>query len=827
VLELLLASRGAATRRQRYWTGGLLVSTLAGLALAGFAFLQRDLAMTNEAKAIEQRDNALRTQSVFLADLADQQRTAGDSVTAALVAMEGLPDPTQPGQRPYVARAEASLLAALHSAREVSVISEPTEAGVLPIMHAAVDRAGTRLVTLDISSSLRIHDAATLKVLVSRPDTDVFLISGDGQRMVSISNGGRASLWDLKAASPIGEFEVPFAGIPRESIWKDEIALSYAGDRLLLIWNFERGTRSMMRTRKVELFDTVKGTSLRSAVLPGHRIVRVVFAQSEPRAFVETEDHTVVVHDIAGGNILTELKGHSDQIRFAAYSPDSKTIVTTSGHRELAVVSENTTRLWDASTGRELHRLASTIKGAVWSATFSPDGTYLVTRAQDMLLWKVAQGELIARLDHPNHSPSDPVFNEASTAIATASPEGSAVVWSAQSGGAILVVRHLEATLGAAFTSADRNLMTWSDDGSVRIWSLQPRPSLRGALRARARGYEGPWYNIEPSPEGTSVLVVSPFKNVQIGAVDNARDGFAEEAWTRGLEGVETVDVPGSLSPDGKRLIGRGESGLAVFDIETGVIAGQLPFDQGEIVGAAFAADGQIAAVVKSDPGTHVVNTRSPGSNVPLQMSGEVPARVSFSPDTRYVAVLTDSKALSVFDALKGTRLFSLAATNTPFHRFHFSRDGSRIVVIERDADRPGGRARIFSTRGGQVVYALEGELVDVALSPDGRRTAAAYRNGETHLIDIDWAASLHVFRQRGIEPAVSVAFARDGATLIIGSAQGRIERWPVWLDTRAALMHARSATQRCLTREQRTKFFLNPEPPTWCRELRKWPYVP
>jgi hypothetical protein len=124
-------------------------------------------------------------------------------------------------------------------------------------------------------------------------------------------------------------------------------------------------------------------------------------------------------------------------------------------------------------------------------------------------------------------------------------------------------------------------------------------------------------------------------------------------------------------------------------------------------------------------------------------------------------------------------------------------------------------------------VYALEGELVDVALSPDGRRTAAAYRNGETHLIDIDWAASLHVFRQRGIEPAVSVAFARDGATLIIGSAQGRIERWPVWLDTRAALMHARSATQRCLTREQRTKFFLNPEPPTWCRELRKWPYVP
>jgi WD40 repeat protein len=118
-----------------------------------------------------------------------------------------------------------------------------------------------------------------------------------------------------------------------------------------------------------------------------------------------------------------------------------------------------------------------------------------------------------------------------------------------------------------------------------------------------------------------------------------------------------------------------------------------------------------------------------------------------------------------------------------------------------------------------------DGKLIDVALSPDGRRLAAAFWNGETRLIDIATAEVLHVFQQRLSEPAVSVAFTQDGNSLIIGSASGHIERWPVWRDTGAAIAHTRAAATRCLTSEQRGRFFLKPEPPAWCKGMGKWPY--
>ena len=57
-------------------------------------------------------------------------------------------------------------------------------------------------------------------------------------------------------------------------------------------------------------------------------------------------------------------------VRSAAFSPDGKHVVTAS--------EDNTARIWDAETGREI----ATLKGhddSVVSAAFSPDGERVVT----------------------------------------------------------------------------------------------------------------------------------------------------------------------------------------------------------------------------------------------------------------------------------------------------------------------------------------------------------------------------------------------------------------------------------------------------------------
>ena len=74
----------------------------------------------------------------------------------------------------------------------------------------------------------------------------------------------------------------------------------------------------------------------------------------------------------------------------AVFSPDGSTILTSS--------DDNTARLWETATGRELRRFEGH-GGAVFSAVFSPNGRFALTASEDKTahLWNLADEEL-ARL---------------------------------------------------------------------------------------------------------------------------------------------------------------------------------------------------------------------------------------------------------------------------------------------------------------------------------------------------------------------------------------------------------------------------------------------
>ena len=85
-------------------------------------------------------------------------------------------------------------------------------------------------------------------------------------------------------------------------------------------------------------------------------------------------DQTIRIWDTKTGKELQQLIGHTDVVTSAAYSSDGKYIVSASW--------DNTVRIWDAKTGKELQQL----KGHtvyVNSAAFSPDGKYIVSASWD------------------------------------------------------------------------------------------------------------------------------------------------------------------------------------------------------------------------------------------------------------------------------------------------------------------------------------------------------------------------------------------------------------------------------------------------------------
>jgi WD40 repeat protein len=103
---------------------------------------------------------------------------------------------------------------------------------------------------------------------------------------------------------------------------------------------------------------------------------------AQPRV-TASQDKTARLWDSATGQPIGEpLRGHTDWVASATFSPDGKRIVTASDDR--------TARLWDAATGQQMgapldHDLR------VAHAAFSPDGARIVTASADKTarLWDI------------------------------------------------------------------------------------------------------------------------------------------------------------------------------------------------------------------------------------------------------------------------------------------------------------------------------------------------------------------------------------------------------------------------------------------------------
>jgi WD40 repeat protein len=94
---------------------------------------------------------------------------------------------------------------------------------------------------------------------------------------------------------------------------------------------------------------------------------------------VTAEDDTPTIWDATTGAEVVTLRGHTGGVFSATFSPDGSRIVTAS--------TDGTVKWWDATTGAEVLALKTGGNKRASSASFSADGSRIVTLGDGIKIW--------------------------------------------------------------------------------------------------------------------------------------------------------------------------------------------------------------------------------------------------------------------------------------------------------------------------------------------------------------------------------------------------------------------------------------------------------
>ena len=234
--------------------------------------------------------------------------------------------------------------------------------------------------------------------------------------------------------------------------------------------------------------------------LSGHTnsVRSAAFSPDGGRIVTASSDNTARVWDAATGREIATLSGHMRFVLSAAFSPDGGRIVTAS--------SDNTARVWDAATGRVVATL-SEHTAPVRSAAFSPDGGRIVTGSDDRTarVWDAATGRVIATLSGHANSVTSATFSPDGRRILTASNQSTARVWDAATGRVLATLSgHTRVVRSAAFSPDGGRIVTGSFDNTARLWN-----AATGRVIATLSGHTDRVWSAAFSPDGRRIVTAS------------------------------------------------------------------------------------------------------------------------------------------------------------------------------------------------------------------------------------------------------------------------------------------------------------------------------
>lgn len=766
------SSRDSARRRQRWVVGGSLSVAAVALALASLAYVQRA--------------EALRSQSIYLAKLSRDQVESGDPGVGLVLALSALPQWRSELDRPIVQEALDSLSNAILSLREEKIFKGHNA----DVNTVSFSPDGQSLLTSSDDGKAIVWDVAKASarhLLDGHNGKKVFAArySHNGKHIATIGGDDTAVIWSSSTENPDLRLHGHTAKINTVAFAPDDKSvLTASSDGTARIW--------MLESQSEPLILAGHGGALNSAS----------FDRSGSRILTTSDDTTARIWR-SDGSLLHVLRGHDDEVIGG--------LMNDSGSKAITYSSEGKVLLWELA-GEPRSAALEGHDGPVTAVAFcnarNPPCVVTGTGDGTVRVWNAEGTDLlhVLRQHAPNNRIEGIRLSPDEKLIATASRDGTAIIWSLDTGEAVTrLIGHTGELFDVSFNQAMTAIATASRDQTARLWRLI--------------GTSGSKVEVAAHSNVVSFSVGSDGRRMAVGLSDGSVNIYEVGGQTRvrsvnlGMGSVTAV----AFDPASEKIIaGTEHGGFATLDAIDLAILARGEFGKQAISGVAFVGDGGEAAVAAESGHVQLIDAKL--GIVNRQLEGSSTQLLSIAVNRERSRLLTASidGTVNLWDLRIGKKVIALKGGGGAILQAVFSHDSRKIFLATED-----GRIRSWDIGSGKLddlVYENGTPVTSLAVNEDGSLIVGGGHNRLVSVWRIGTSLPIAWFRGHNF-PIVGLAFRAGGSVIISADGNGTVQSWSTsGGSTHIAL--GRSAVTRCLSNDQIKKLGLSENQLSWCSSL-------
>ena len=471
----------------------------------------------------------------------------------------------------------------------------------------------------------------------------------------------------------------------------------------------------------------------------------------------------------------TTLFGHAARVTSSVVSPDGQYLITGS--------NDHSIKIWDMNS----KDLLSTwrVDGEVADLCLSSDSRQLAvaTRANLVLIYEFATGDLVRKYLIPGQDPSQVAFCDNDTRLAVglanedviremrALPREPAetplLIYDLHSERDVPDAKlssHWDKISGLLWVARQDALVSCSQDGTLRIWNYRD-DNFDSSIKLS--GHVGGINEIAVSPDGTRLASAGKDMTIRIWDLESRR-------LTSTFVGHEADVLCVAFSSDGKRIVSGSNDHKAKVWNSIGEVQLTCQGHFGAIRSVQFSKDHREIYTVSNDRQIHVWNSRIRPSTIQRRVHGDCIWDADVSIDNKWVVTASEDGYVG-FTLVDGSCFGPRLVHPKPVLSLALSKESKFVVTGAAD-----NRVRIWDTQTRELVRVLdghEGYVWDVSFSNDYSRFGTASADRTVRIWDAHSQSLLGELRDHDGEVG-SVRFSADDQHILTAGDDKKIRLW-------------------------------------------------